>query len=226
MMTDPDDTTDWAAGMVRDHYNPPPETPREEMWEAIQGRITSRGPGAADLTPRGPTTAGRVSRPLWLALAASAVLAVGVGIGRMSAGPVEAPQERAASAEAREGGGRRVSAARVAAVEHLYRSEPLVALVKADVARGSLSGEVATWARELLTETRLLLDAGLDMDPEVVGLLGDLELVLLQTVLVANGEVAEDRLNEELGLLREGLDERNVLPRIQAVMPVPGMAGT
>ncbi len=64
-------------------------------------------------------------------------------------------------------------------------------------------------------------------DETVRELLEDLELVLVQIVGVAeaNGDSADDR--SELALALEGLAERDVLARIQAVLPAgPGLAGT
>ena len=59
-------------------------------------------------------------------------------------------------------------------------------------------------------------------------LLEDLELVLIQIVVVANTpEGDQARIQSELNLALEGLETREVLPRIQAVIPAgPGFYGT
>ncbi len=218
-----DKDTDWMRDMVRDHYNPPPETPREEMWAALEQRL--QGAATVSLDEARERKARRWGSPVWLAVAASAVLLAGVGLGRWSAdtstGPVAQTSEEAEAPRAR-----RATAARMAAVEHLSRSEPLLTLVKSDVSRGAVYAEVAGWAEDLLRETRFLLDSGLPMDPEVASLLEDLELILLQATLVARAEGSEDRAQDELTLLGEGLEDRNVLPRIQALLPTAGLAGT
>jgi hypothetical protein len=77
-------------------YNPPPEPPREAMWEAIQ-----RARAAEDVTPITPITvmAGRRT-PRWLVSAAgiAAVLMVGVVIGRATREPATGATGRVASA--------------------------------------------------------------------------------------------------------------------------------
>jgi hypothetical protein len=122
---------------------------------------------------------------------------------------------------------RQASVARAAAIEHLGRSESLLTMVRSDARSGGIHPGVAKWARALLTETRLLMDLPEADDETVRELLEDLELVLVQIVGVAeaNGDSADDR--SELALALEGLAERDVLARIQAVLPAgPGLAGT
>lgn len=236
-----DDERDWVTDMVREHYNAPPATPREEIWARLHERLEplmdeGRGWGNGDakvtpLRPRPTRAPGTRARVGWMALAATAVLAAGVGIGRWSRGAVPGAgpsvaglvEERPTVERTRV-----VKANRAAAVEHLSRTEPLLTLVKSDVARGTVDAEVGEWAGELLGQTRFLLDSGLPMDPEVVSLLEDLELVLLQATLVASGQVDGPRARQEMELLQEGLLDRNVLPRIQAVIPTagPGFAGS
>lgn len=77
-------------------YNRPPETPRDDMWTAIQAAhsIPSSGPrlhvAAGGGVPAGYTARNRLSsRYTWLGAAAAAALlvATGIGIGRMSSVP-------------------------------------------------------------------------------------------------------------------------------------------
>jgi len=104
----------------------------------------------------------------------------------------------------------------------LAESEPLLAMVRADVARGAVDAEVGDWARRLLGETRFLLDSGLPLDPQVRSLLEDLELILLQASLVGDPQVSGTRAEEELELLRQGMDDKDVITRIQTVLPAVG----
>jgi hypothetical protein len=117
---------------------------------------------------------------------------------------------------------------RVAAVEHLGRSETLLRMVRADGRSGRVDPAVGTWARGLLTETRLLLDSPGKQDPAMRELLEDLELVLMQIVGVSRVDQADEpRMREELTLALEGIEQREVLSRIQAVVPPgSGLAGT
>lgn len=205
--------------MIRDEYNPPPPAPREEMWAVIQGSLEPRGEVLDDLARarrrRAPW------REIGWAAAASVVLALGVGIGRMTA---PAPGDPGAVAAAADGAG---SPLRLAAVEHLGRSESLLRLVRADGRAGRVDPATGAWARSLLTETRLLLDSEAGDDAAMRALLQDLELVLVQVSAVAEARGDEDRFLSELTLALEGIEQREVLTRLQAVTPsMPGMAGT
>lgn len=218
---------DGLGRALRDAYNPPPPTPREAMWSAIEARLAPRQAGVTDLAE---ARARRVRRawPGWSwAAAAAAVLVMGVGIGRMTApgaGPVaDAGKAGGAGTES----GADPALLRLAAVEHLSRSETLLRMVRADGAAGRIDPAVGTWAEGLLQQTRLLLDAKGGQDPAMDALLEDLELVLVQIVGVA-GAAGEDqaRARSELSLALDGLERNDMLSRIQAVVPSgPGMAG-
>ncbi len=220
----PDEGMEELLKGLREEYNPPPPTPREEMWSALQPRLEPRDGEVVSLDAAREAKAARrpapYRRPLGWAAAAAAVLVVGVGIGRMTApgaGPAIGPVAAASPA-----------LLRVAAVEHLVRTESLLTLVRADARSGRLEPAVGSWARSLLSETRLLLDAHAGADPVMMELLEDLELVLAQIVGVAHaGGGDQARVRSELSLALGGLDARDVLPRIQAVIPAgPGLAGT
>ncbi len=218
---------------LREEYNPPPATPRLEMWEAIQGRLEPRLGEVVSLeearraraigVPGAPLSAARGLRSRYrraagwaVAAAAVLVLGLGIGIGRMTAPGLEegnAGGSPLAAAPAPE-------ALQVAAQEHLVHSESLLTLVRADARAGRVEPAVGIWAQSLLTQTRLLLDAQGEADPLMKELLEDLELVLAQIVGVANAESGDQaRLRSELTLALNGLEEREVLPRIQAVVP-------
>jgi hypothetical protein len=162
----------------------------------------------------------RLTRPVGWAAAAAAVLVLGVGIGRMTT-PAHLTEVAADVVPD-------PAVLRRAAVEHLGRTESLLTMVRADARRGRVDPGVGTWARGLLTQTRLLLDTPDGNDPALRDLLEDLELVLVQVVGVAELAPGDDaRARSELTLALEGLQEREVLPRIQAVTPAgPVLAGT
>jgi hypothetical protein len=221
---------DWLDD-VREAYNTPPETPREEMWAAIEARIGSEQEQVISLDAERER---RVRRrlPAWgWAAAAVAVLGLGIGLGRISA-PRTAPPVVSAGAET--GGGEAgvyrqdPDVFRAAAVSHLSATESLLTMVRADVRSGQVSPAVGDWSRNLLRQTRLLMDAQTGDDPLMAELLEDLELVLVQIVSVTAGSSADDeRLQSEMTLALEGLQESEVLPRIQAVIPAgPRRFGT
>ncbi len=209
------------ASLARD-YNAPPETPREEMWTALEAKLRSPERGVIALDRARRAAPGTFHRFAGWAVAAAALLVLGVGIGRMTApagsGPAPVtPQERAALVH-------------MVTVEHLGRSESLLTLVRADARSGRVDPHVLGLARDLLTQTRLLLDTPQDgrEDPTMRSLLEDLELVLVQVVGAEDSEVKGTKdAGTELNLALHGMDERAVLSRIRAVMPSGlGLSGT
>jgi hypothetical protein len=213
---------------LRDEYNAPPETPREEMWDAIQARLGTEDENlvsdekVVSLDAVRQSRMARYRKPMGWAVAAAAVLVLGLGIGRMTA-PGGAPAVQVAAESASSS-----NALQVAALEHLVQTESLLTLVRADVRAGRVEPAMATWARSLLNQTRLLMDAQGDADPVMKELLEDLELVLVQMVGAANAAPEDgDRVRSEWNLALEGLEKREVLPRIQAVIPAgPRLVGT
>ena len=216
------DELDEIMNDLRDGYNPPPETPREEMWSVIQSRLgKERGSVVSiDLVRKRRPFAWRPV--LGWGTAAAALVVLGLGIGRMTA-PGPALQPTAAEA-----GGADLEPLRVASLEHLARTESLLTLARADASSGQVQPELGEWAQRLLTQTRLLMDAQPDTDPVMEDLLQDLELVLAQLVNAANaGENDPVRRRAELDLALDGLEESEVLPRIRAVVPTgPRYLGT
>jgi hypothetical protein len=221
-----DEESDFVDAL-RESYNPPPETPREEMWAALEAALEGRTGVAADRPGRVVSLeARRLGRDLgfhraagW-AVAAAALLVLGIGIGRVS---MRAPTRPAAAAEAPD-----PTAMRLAAVEHLGQTESLLTLVRADARTGRLDPQVGPWARSLLAQTRLLLDAPEETDPAMRRMLEDLELVLVQIVGVTDtGTHDAARTRTELNLALKGLEDRDVMPRIQAMVPAgSGLSGT
>jgi len=215
------------ASLARD-YNPPPETPREEMWAALEGKMRARDRRGVviPLDLEGREAAGGFHRVVGWVVAAAALLVLGIGIGRMTA-PFGASGGKDAQFVSL---AERASLLHVATVEHLGRSESLLTLVRADARAGRVDPHVLGLARDLLTETRLLLDRPGERkgDSEMRSLLEDLELVLVQVVGAEDSEVEGNLdVGTELRLALQGMDERAVLSRIQAAMPSgPGLPGT
>ena len=234
-----DNDQDELFRKLRTHFNPPPEPPREEMWETIQARIARVAPGSSrggDPVGTAPIAEDVLSldkarsrrrgwawtrKPSSWAAAAAAILVVGIGIGRMTA-PVGDTEQMAAEVASDP------NVMFAAAVNHLARTESLLTMVRADARTGRLEPGLATWSRSLLTQTRLLMDTEAGQDPVMADLLNDLELVLVQVLGAANAAPdGPDRARSELNLALEGMDENDVLPRLQAVIPAgPGYRGT
>jgi len=205
---------------LREGYNKPPQTPRDEMWGVIEAGLGESGPSVVSLDDARRRLRPAWHRPAGWAAAAAAVLVMGVGIGRMTA-PAAIPVT--AGFEMRAG----TNVIRTVAVEHLGDTEELLTLVKAEARGGRLDPVVRPWAQTLLAQTRLLLDTPDGVDPGIRELLEDLELALVQIVGVTETDTNDARAGVELDLAMRGLDNRELLPRIQAVLPaVPGLAGT
>lgn len=185
-------------------YRRPPETPREVMWRQIDAARRER---------RGVRSFPARPRP-WLrwGVGIAALLALGVALGRWSAtngGDPDQPGVTIAAdrpAETNEAVG---VAYRVATVEHLSRTEALLTDFRAG---GATDERLTTWARDLLSTTRLLLDSPAGDDLEIRRLLEDLELVLAQIATLS------DR-GEDRELIDQGLDRNGVLLKLRTVVP-------
>lgn len=212
-MTDERDRFEEVLKTMSGEYNlPQRETPREEMWTKIRAKRTA------------VPSSRRTARRRWVGwgLAAAATLAVGIGIGRITAGPggddgprlASAAPDTAAPAET-EGGS---VAYEVAAGEHLSRVEAFLTLFRAD-ARAGRTPDV-TPARALLINTRLLQQSPAVRDPTLRAVLDDVELVLAQIALY---ESAND--GAELELITEGMEQRDVLLKLRSATAEQRRAG-
>ncbi len=191
-----DDRFDWVLREAAQDYHRPPDTPREEMWQRIEAPRRARRARVLALRP-------------WLrwGLAAAAVLAIGVGLGRVSM------QHQQTSVVAPGN-----LAYRVAAAQYLSRTEALLTGFRSEARTGRIDVQFAGQARDLLTTTRLMLDSPAADDPRLRSLLDDLELVLAQIAQVPQGSDRAD-----LQLINQGLEQRSVLLRLRTANPAgPG----
>ncbi|HSR42153.1 MAG TPA: hypothetical protein VLL48_08280 [Longimicrobiales bacterium] len=214
-------------------YNDPPDAPAEEIWVGVRRALAEEGA----LEPREGVTPiregrERLRRARWLgparwAVAAAALLILGIGLGRWSA--VEGPTGAAGTTATVAGPGPRDAARplRVAASRHLSASETFLTVVRADARSGRIDPAISRWAGSLLSETRLLLDSPVARDPEMTALLEDLELILMQVVQASeSGEIDRERTRQELELLSRGIDANDMTVRIEAILPpVPDATG-
>jgi hypothetical protein len=182
-------------------YHEPPATPRDEMWQAIQHR-----------EPRPASRSAQVRLRPWLPLAAAAVLALGIGIGRLSnhsegsVTEIPAVQKQAARLNP--------TAYRLAAVEHLGQSEEFLTLFRTSVSLGTNERLASATARQLLVTDRLLLDSPAASDPKLRILLEDLELVLAEIA-----QLAPEPRPQDVELIRRGIERGGVLSRLRTAVP-------
>lgn len=193
---------------------PPSEPPREEMWAVIAAEI-----GLEERAPHRAPSRTRRHRIGWVpwALAAGLALLAGLTLGRWSGGDVAAPPAsvRAADPGGWDDGGRDDAALRQVAARHLADTDALLAFVLADAKEGRADREIGGWGRELLTETRLLLDSSVADDPLVRPLLEDLEILLAEVALLGPG-LDPARARGELTLIAGGVQEGAVRQRIRS----------
>ena len=187
----------WLKDAAQSYHSPLP-TPREEMWKRIEE--ARRNQHVIEIRP-------------WMrwALAAAAVLVIGIGIGRWTAHPPGANAPVVASADSV----RSDVAYQVAAQQYLTRTEVLLTDFRAQSARGQLDPQFVAAARDLLTTTRLMLDSPAANDPRLQPLLEDLELVLAQITQLP----AERGRKNEMDLINQGLNQRSVLTRLRTATP-------
>ena len=208
-------------------YNDPPETPREELWqrivaarEAEREALKEKTEGAdgerSHILPFRRLVRVRPGRPLTWAAGIAAVLALGIGLGRMS---VKQPASVAISAPAPSSltPAPRASgvAYRVATTEHLSQSEAFLTLFRTSV-RGKEGNErlASATARQLLATNRLLLDSPAAADARTRLLLQDLELVLAEIA-----QLSPQPKSRDLQLITEGLEQGGVLSRLRTAVP-------
>jgi hypothetical protein len=196
-------------------YNTPPPTPKEEMWAAIQAKRTEKTqkteesrPGIVPLRPL------RHLRHLRWPVGIAALLALGIGLGRLSA-PRSGSSKPPVVAAAGDGAPRSNDIAyRIAATEHLSQSEAFLTLFRTSVRRGGNEELASATARQLLATNRLLLDSPAAGDAKTRLLLQDLELVLAEIAQLSPRPSSPD-----LDLITEGLERGGVMSRLRTAVP-------
>lgn len=180
-------------------YNAPPEPPLDEMWTAIEPRVT-----------RGRRSPGSMTK-IWLL--AAAMLVIGVGIGRLSTtmqpvGPTATPVPVLRTASVRTAAN---DEPYDAATEHyLGQTAALLIALPTAMKAGQPDSQLVNRANDLLTTTRLLMDSPAANDPQMRSLLEDLELVLVQVV-----RLQTNHSRTELDLINQALEQHDVIPRLR-----------
>jgi hypothetical protein len=197
-------------------YNEPPETPREEIWDRIRAERTENAVKAEGPAETGEILAfrpRRTLRPLSWAAGIAALLALGIGLGRLS---VDRPATPAAPPSVAVLARPEVSstAYSLTTTEHLSQSEAFLTLFKASIrGRGDERLASAT-ARQLLATNRLLMDSPAANDTRTRLLLQDLELVLAEIA-----QLSPQPRSRDLELITEGLEQGGVLSRLRTAVP-------
>jgi hypothetical protein len=114
------------------------------------------------------------------------------------------------------------SAYQMVAAHHLSSAEALLTSFRSrSAADQQMDAQIGIWARELLTNTRLLLDSPIGTDPQRRPLLEDLELVLVQIVQLSPGSTPQDR-----EMIEKTLQQDHVLTRLRTAIPAGAQRGS
>ncbi len=171
------------------------------------------------------------------------VAPAGVGVGTVNTSPGEVsrvatgPQAVGTSQPLKNGGGdgreTRVttspgplsdspgSAYQLTAVRHLSEAEALLTSFRArSTSDQQMDAQLGVWARQLLSNTRLLLDSPVANDPQRRPLLEDLELVLVQIVQLSPGSTPQER-----ELIEKSLQQDHVMTRLRTAIPAGSERG-
>ena len=188
-------------------YHNPPEPDLDAMWSAVERRTWGPGHGAR----RAWQIVTRI--PAWAAIAATLVIGIAIGRASMNVGRPAPAVTRIASATP--GAPARFDSSAVMPYEtetsqYLGQTAALLIALPSVVRGGRADDRLIARAGELLTRTRLLIDSPAANDPEMRGLLEDLELVLAQVV-----RLREDHSRTELDLINRALEQRDVIPRLR-----------
>jgi hypothetical protein len=114
------------------------------------------------------------------------------------------------------------SAYQITTVRHLSEAEALLTSFRTRSATDQqMDAQLGSWARELLSKTRLLLDSPVANDPQRRPLLEDLELVLVQIVQLSPGSTPQDR-----ELIEKTLQHDHVMTRLRTAIPAGSQRGS
>lgn len=226
MTHDEEKFNDYLQRLARE-LDPAPEVPREELWariDAARRPVRPAGTGDPDVLPLAPRRQRFRTRYVQWGAALAAMLVLGIGIGRMTQlGRTNQDGARLAGTDTAQPPAAESAAPlpyRLAAVQHMVRTEALLTTLSTDARTGQVS-EVSGWAGDLLIDTRLLLDSPAGQDAEIRKLLEDLELVLAQISLLQARDAAG-----EVQMIEDGMNQRDVLLRLRAATARPELAGS
>jgi hypothetical protein len=188
-------------------YNEPPvNVPRDEMFAAI-GAARAHGPRPEARRP--------MVRAAWLGMAATLIIGVAIGkyaLNREASPAIASNAQPLATYSPTDSANHSYT---VAATGELERAEALLTAYGAAGSHAVVDKQMSAWARDILSNTRLLLDSPAAGDPARRKLLQDLELVLVQMVQRSPAEGAR----EEREQIDRSMERTQVLPRLRSALP-------
>ncbi len=217
-MTRPDLTDEQLDALLsdaRDNWRTDAPLDTDALWAGIEQTHFD--------APAAPTTFSW-STPSWrhVALATAAALTLGLGLGRFTASTEDGTLVAAVNAT-RDGARTALRSdtpddpMRSTTTEYFGETAALLASLARESGSGVGSPEsleanarFAADATNLLSTTRLLLDARSSTDPQLRALLDDLELVLAQIA-----RLPSRHMDDELAFIAEAIETRDVVPRLR-----------
>jgi hypothetical protein len=191
-------------------YKVPPEPPLDQMWSVIEDAHFS---AATPATPR----RGIAARIPWLAAAATLLIGIGIGyylpLGKADATSGVAPSVASTDPATAGDTSKVVEAYRDQASQYLGQAAALLISLPAKGAPDRTDAQFSGKAADLLVTTRLLMDSPAAQDPQLRGLLEDLELVLVQ---IARLRVERNR--SDLDLIHQTVEQGDVLSRLNSAV--------
>jgi hypothetical protein len=225
-MTMLDDRLDDQLRDAAQDYNKPPETPRDAMWERIvalreaeKGEGTREGGNEGTIRHRVPKRFRSIVPPFRRSVAwaagIAAVLALGIGLGRLSIDTPDTPTAAPGAVATQTAPRVSTAAYQLATTEHLSQSEAFLTLFRASLPSNAGNERLAAaTARQLLATNRLLLDSPAANDGRTRLLLQDLELVLAEIA-----QLSPQSRSRDLDLITEGLERGGVMSRLRTAVP-------
>lgn len=211
MTEDMNHTPDDIRAAVRE-YNKPPALAKADldaMWTSIEAAAFQDARPASGAGRW--NVAGKRGFSVLRLLPLAATLVIGIGIGRFAL-PTQSPMPVLETVAMRDsvtlGEPYQSTTSR-----YLGQAVALLVSLPAEVREGRANEPYMGRAHDLLLTTRLLLDSPASADPRFRTLLEDLELVLAQVVRLQSVESGE-----ELELIRQALEQRDVLPRLRSAV--------
>jgi hypothetical protein len=194
-----DDRFEELLARLRDEHNLPPSTPRDLMWERIAAARQSSARRRRRVRPA-------IAWPI----AAAALLLLGIGIGNnlstKSRPQLNEPTKLTAPTRVP-----RSSPYVIFATRHLDRAEALLTQFENGVTPQVAQAQLHTWAQQLLSDTRLLLDSPAVDQPTMRSLLSDVELLL---AIIVQSDTSVDP-----HAIADGLRNSGLLERLRARIP-------
>ena len=215
VISQPSTTASVPSTTIPDSAGALPQVAQAEPSSGVESRATPQVAGAT--RERGGRSVERAipsgRRPAVTTQVASACAII------RGCAPVISTTTASEAADARSAA---TSAYQLTTVRHLSDAEALLTSFRTRTsADRQMDAQLAKWARDLLTNTRLLLDSPVANDPQRRPLLEDLELVLVQIVQLSPGSTQQDH-----ELIEKTLQQEHVLTRLRTAIPAGSQRGS